>query len=137
MCITLNQSQLIAEAAKTKATEIGVPMNIAIVDEGANIKFFLRMDNAMLGSADIALKKARTSSLFNRDSGDIGRLSQSGGPLHDIEQTNGGLVSFPGGIVIKNDAGKIIGAIGVSGGAVDEDYQVAAAGVAAIDVREK
>jgi len=92
MSINLEQSQRVAEAARAKAVEIVVPMNIAVVDEGANIKFFIRMDEAMLGSADIALKKARTSSLFNQNSGEIGRLSQPGGPLHDIEQTNGGLV---------------------------------------------
>ncbi|NVM66722.1 uncharacterized protein GlcG (DUF336 family) [Mucilaginibacter sp. SG538B] len=131
MSINLIQCRQTAEAAIAKAVEIGIPMNIAIVDEGANIKFFVRMDNAMLGSADIALKKARTSSLFNRDSGDIGKLSQPGGPLHDIEQTNGGLVSFPGGIVIRDDTGKVIGAIGVSGGTVEQDFQVASAGAAA------
>lgn len=128
MSISLLQSQEIAEAARAKAEQIGVPMNIAIVDEGANIKFFVRMDNAMLGSADIALKKARTSSLFNRDSGEIGLLSQPGGPLHDIEQTNGGLVSFPGGIVIKDRLKRNIGAIGVSGGTVEQDQAVATAG---------
>jgi len=106
MTINLNQSWQIAQAARDKAFEIGIPMNIAIVDEGANIKFFMRMDNAMLGCADIALKKARTSSLFNSDSGEIGKQSQPGGPLHDIEQTNGGLISFPYGLLktISKDA---------------------------------
>ena len=131
MSINLIQSQQIAEAAIKKAVEIGVPMNIAIMDEGANIKFFIRMDDALLGSADIALKKARTSSLFSQDSGEIGKISQRGGPLHDIEQTNGGLVSFPGGLVLRDNADKVIGAVGVSGGAVEQDYQVASAGAAA------
>ena len=131
MSVTIIQAEKIAEAARNKAEEVGVPMNIAIVDEGANIKLFIRMDRALLGSGDIAIKKARTSSFFEMDSGEVGKQSQPGGPLYNIEQTNGGLVSFPGGVVIKDGQGKTIGAIGVSGGAVDQDSAVASAGAAA------
>ncbi|MBO9567067.1 MAG: heme-binding protein [Niastella sp.] len=131
MSITLIQAQRIAEAAREKAIAIGVAMNIAIVDEGANMKLFIRMDNAFLGSADIAIKKARTARLFDMDSGEVGKLSQPGGPLYNIEETNGGLVSFPGGVVIKDSTGKIVGAIGVSGGAVDQDQAVASTGAGA------
>lgn len=102
-------------------------MNIAIVDEGANLKLFYRMDNAMLGCSDIAIKKAKTSRLFNNDSGEIGKLSQPGGSLYGIEQSNGGLISFAGGTQLR-DGTAIIGAIGVSGGTVEQDYQVAIAG---------
>ncbi len=133
MSITIIQAQKMAEAAKDKANEIGVAMNIAIVDEGANIKLFIRMDNALLGSGDIAIKKARTSSLLEMNSGDAGKQSQPGGPLYGIEETNGGLVTFPGGVVIKDRDGKLIGAIGVSGGAVGQDFEVAASGAAAFD----
>ncbi|TSJ41005.1 heme-binding protein [Mucilaginibacter corticis] len=127
MSITIQLAEKIAEAAKAKAKEIGVPMNIAIVDEGANLKSFHRMDNAWLGSIDISIKKARTARFFDMPSGEIGKLSQPGGPLYNIEHSNGGLISFPGGVLIK-DGDTIIGAIGVSGGSVDQDHAVAEAG---------
>ena len=93
---------------------------------------FVRMDGAWLGSADISLKKAKTARFFNMDSGEIGKLSQPGGSLYNIEHSNGGLISFPGGIPLKNESGEIIGAIGVSGDTVENDHQVAAAGAATI-----
>jgi len=132
MSVTLDQAEKISEAAKAKAKEIGVPMNIAIVDEGANLVSFHRMDNAWLGSVDISIKKAKTARFFDMNSGEIGKLSQPGGPLYNIEHSNGGLISFPGGVVLKDGSGKIIGAIGVSGGSVDQDHAVATAGAAAL-----
>lgn len=132
MSITLAQAEKLSEAAKVKAVAIGVPMNIAIVDEGANLVSFHRMDNAWLGSIDISIKKAKTSRFFDMNSGEIGKLSQPGGPLYNIEHSNGGLISFPGGVVLKDSDGKVIGAIGVSGGSVDQDYEVASAGAAAL-----
>lgn len=133
MSITLSQAEKMIAAAKIKATAIGVDMNIAIVDDGANIKAFARMDNAITGSADIAIRKARTASLLRQESGNIGKQSQPGGPLYNIELTNGGLVTFPGGIPLKNSDGKVVGAIGVSGGEVEEDYAVASAGATAFE----
>jgi len=130
MNITLEQAQTLITAAQLKAQEIGVPMNIAIVDAGANLKAFVRMDNAWLGSVDISIKKAKTARFFDMESGDIGGLSQPGGPLYNIEVSNGGLISFPGGVPIAS-AGEIVGAIGVSGGSVEQDREVALAGVAA------
>jgi len=132
MSLTLEVVEKISAAAKTKATEIGVPMNIAVVDEGANLKAFHRMDNAWLGSIDISIKKAKTSRFFDMDSGEIGKLSQPGQPLYNIEHSNGGLISFPGGVVLKDESGKVIGAIGVSGGSVEQDHEVASAGAAAL-----
>ncbi|RYY06075.1 MAG: heme-binding protein [Sphingobacteriaceae bacterium] len=131
MDITLEQAEAVSAAAKQKAKEIGVPMNIAIVDGGANLKAFHRMDNAWLGSVDISIKKAKTARFFDMESGAIGQLSQPGGPLYNIEVSNGGLISFPGGIPIKNSNGEIVGAIGVSGGLVEQDREVAQAGVVA------
>ncbi|MGI4750395.1 MAG: GlcG/HbpS family heme-binding protein [Janthinobacterium lividum] len=131
MNINLEQAEAISAAAKQKAQEIGVPMNIAVVDGGANLKSFHRMDNAWLGSVDIAIKKAKTARFFDMESGSIGQFSQPGGSLYNIEVSNGGLISFPGGIPIKNTNGEIIGAIGVSGGLVEQDREVAQAGVAA------
>jgi uncharacterized protein GlcG (DUF336 family) len=65
--------------------------------------------------------------------GAIGGLSQPGGPLFNIEHSNGGLITFPGGIPIKGDGGLIMGAIGVSGSTVEDDHAVAEAGVQAIE----
>src|ERR1700748_3215532 len=113
MSITIEQAEKISEAAKRKAKEIGVPMNIAIVDEGANLKSFPRMDNAWLGSVDISIRKAKTARFFDMPTGEIGKLSQPGGPLYGIEHSNGGLISFPGGVLLKDASGKIVGAIGV------------------------
>ncbi|GAB2705587.1 heme-binding protein [Mucilaginibacter koreensis] len=131
MNITLEQAEAVSTAAKQKAQEIGVPMNIAIVDEGANLKAFHRMDKAWLGSLDISIKKAKTARFFDMETGAIGQLSQPGGSLYNIEVSNGGLISFPGGIPIKDNNGEIVGAIGVSGGSVEQDHEVAQAGVAA------
>jgi len=132
MSITLEQAEKVSEAAKSKAKQIGVPMNIAIVDEGANLVSFHRMDNAWLGSVDISIRKAKTARFFDMNSGEIGKLSQPGGPLYNIEHSNGGLISFPGGVLLKDGSGKIVGAIGVSGGSVEQDHEVASAGAAAL-----
>ncbi len=132
MNITLEQAEKIIAVAKTKSIELDTKMNISIVDSGANLLAFARMDGAWLGSADISLKKAKTARFFDMDSGIIGTLSQPGGALFNIEHSNGGLISFPGGCPIKNADGEIIGAIGVSGSSVENDHAVAEAGVAAI-----
>ncbi|MGN7203793.1 GlcG/HbpS family heme-binding protein [Pedobacter sp. SAFR-022] len=132
MSITLEQAEQLSKAAKAKATEIGVPMNIAIVDEGANLVSFHRMDNAWLGSVDISIRKAKTARFFDMNTGEIGKLSQPGGPLYGIEHSNGGLITFPGGVLLKDASGRIIGAIGVSGGSVEQDHEVASAGVAGL-----
>ena len=130
--ISLKQAQDAVAAAMAKANQIGVKMNIAVVDAGANLKAFARMDGAWLGSIDISLKKARAARFFDMNTGDIGGLSQPGGSLYQIEVSNGGLITFPGGVPIKNGAGEIIGAIGVSGSAVENDHAVAAAGAASV-----
>jgi len=129
--ITLSQTNEILQAAVEKAREIDAAMDIAIVDSGANLKAFLRMDDAWLGSIDIAIKKAKTARFFNMPTGEIGKLSQPDGPLFNIEHSNGGLITFPGGlpIVIK---GEEVGAIGVSGSSVENDHAVAEAGAARV-----
>lgn len=116
-------------AAIQKADQINAKMNIAIVDAGANLKAFHRMDGAWLGSIDIACKKARTARQFDMPTGDIGSLSQPGGALFNIEHSNGGLISFPGGLPVVNDHGTVVGAIGVSGSTVEDDHAVAEAAV--------
>lgn len=130
--ITLEQAQTIVQAAIAKAEEIGTKMDICVVDAGANLKAFARMDDAWLGSIDISIKKAKTARFFNFPTGEIGKLSQPGGSLYNIEHSNGGLITFPGGLPIKNADGEIIGAIGVSGSTVEDDHTVAEAGANSI-----
>ena len=130
--INLDLAHKALEAAINRAEEIGAKMDIAVVDAGANLKAFARMDDAWIGSIDIAQKKARTARYFNMNTGDIGGLSQPGGALYNIEHSNGGLITFPGGVPLKDSSGTIIGAIGVSGDSVENDHIVAEAGAAAI-----
>lgn len=134
MNITLEQAEKSIAAAKEKAFAIHTQMNIAIVDSGANLIAFARMDQAWLGATDISIKKARTACLFGKNTGVIGDLSQPGGPLYNIEHSNGGLITFPGGVPIKNNSGDIIGAIGVSGSSVENDHKVAEAGATTLGV---
>ena len=130
--ISLTQAQQAVDAALSKSKEMGVKMDVAVVDAGANLKAFARMDDAWLGSIDIAQKKARTARWFDMPTGAIGGLSQPGGPLYNIEHSNNGLITFPGGLPLKNAAGEVIGGIGVSGSTVEDDHAVASAGADAV-----
>lgn len=130
--ISLDQAHAVIMAAVAKAREIDTKMDVAVVDAGGNLKAFVRMDGAWLGSIDIAIKKARTSRMFDFPTGEIGKLSQPGGPLYNIEHSNGGLITFPGGVPLKTADGTVIGAVGVSGSTVENDHTVAAAGAAVI-----
>ncbi len=130
--ITIVQANKVLDSALAKSKEIGTKMDIAIVDVGANLKLFAREDGAWIGSIDISIKKAKTARFFDMNTGEIGKLSQPGGPLYNIEHSNGGLITFPGGVPIKNEKGVIIGATGVSGSSVEDDHAVAMAGSEAI-----
>ncbi|MGP0222353.1 MULTISPECIES: GlcG/HbpS family heme-binding protein [unclassified Paenarthrobacter] len=128
--ITQTHADAVLAAALGSARETGTAMNIAVVDAGGNLKAFTRMDGAWLGSIDISIKKARTARYFDMPTGAIGGLSQPGGPLFNIEVSNGGLITFPGGVPLKDGSGAVIGAIGVSGSTVEDDHTVASAGAA-------
>ncbi|PIE72360.1 MAG: PduO protein [Deltaproteobacteria bacterium] len=130
--ITLAQAQKVLTAALKKAEAIKVPMNIAIVDAGGNLKAFYRQEDAFIGSIDISIKKAVTARYFNMSTRALGEASQVGKPLYGIEVSNNGLVIFAGGVPLVDANNVIVGAIGVSGGSVDEDETVAMAGAAAI-----
>ncbi len=130
--ITLTQAQGAVDAAVKKAQELNLRQDIAVVDVGANLKAFVRMDGAWLGSIDIAIKKAKTARFFDMGSGDLGPMAQPGQPLYGIEHSNGGLITFPGGVPLKNGQGEIIGAIGSSGSTVQNDQAVAEAGAQAV-----
>jgi uncharacterized protein GlcG (DUF336 family) len=84
------------KAAIAESEKLGVKMNVSIVDAGGNLVAFKRMDGAWLGSIDIAMKKAKTAVFFDMPCGNLGTLSQPGGPLFGIEHSNQGLITFPG-----------------------------------------
>ena len=130
--IQLEDARRIIAAAEKKATEIGQPMNVAVVDEGGNLVAFERMANAWLGSIDIAQKKAWTSRAFDISTKDLGDNSQSGQQFFGIHASNNGKVMiFAGGLPLKQD-GKVVGGIGISGGSGEQDHAVAEAGAAAL-----
>jgi len=135
MSITDAQVAAAMAAAISEATAIAVPMNVAIYDDGANLKAFTRMDGALLGSADIAMNKARTAALFGFNTEALYDFVKPGGTSPGFDRTNGGLIVFAGGIPIRDAAGQLIGAVGVSGGAVTQDYQVAEAAVASLQTQ--
>jgi uncharacterized protein GlcG (DUF336 family) len=129
--ITLEEAQGMISAAERKAQQMGLPMNIAVMDAGRNLVAFHRMDGAWVASIDIAIDKAFTSAGRGLTTRKIGEMAQPGQPLFGINTTNGGrIVIFAGGIPLTRD-GEVVGAIGVSGGTVDEDHEVAEAGVSA------
>jgi uncharacterized protein GlcG (DUF336 family) len=131
--ITLDEALRVIAAARQKAEEIGVMMDIAIVDEGNNLTAFVRMDGAWQGSIDIAINKAYTARAFDMSSADLGKISQPGEMCFGIHASNDlRVIIFGGGIPLQR-GGKIVGAIGVSGGAVPQDIEVAEAGVEAFE----
>ncbi|MDP7639520.1 MAG: heme-binding protein [Candidatus Hydrogenedentes bacterium] len=130
--LDLASAQRILNAALAKSTEQSSKMNVTILDAGGHLKAFARMDGAYLGSIDVSMKKAKASILFQTASGNMGPGSQPGGSVYGIQETNGGIVTFAGGVPIQNADGVIIGAIGVSGSSTENDLAVAQAGVAAL-----
>lgn len=129
MHVTMEDAQKVIAAARKAAVKTKTKMCIAVVDTGGCLKAFLRMDDAWTGSIDIAIKKAKTAVYFGMPTGEIGKLSQPGGPLYGIEHSNDGLITFPGGLPIVDEEGVLIGGIGVSGSSVENDHKVAEAGL--------
>ncbi|MBE7633423.1 heme-binding protein [Tenacibaculum finnmarkense genomovar ulcerans] len=132
MNITLSEAKKVIASATLKAVALNTKMSISVVDASASLIAFERMDGAFIGPIDIAMKKAKTAALFGKDTSILGELSQPGEPLYNIEHSNNGLITFAGGVPIKNKDGIIIGAIGVSGSTVQNDFEVAQAGVNSI-----
>ena len=126
--INLETARKVIAAAEKKAAEIGQPMNIAVVDAGGNLIAHVRMDNAWIGSIDISINKAFTSRAFDISTKDLAGHSQSGNQFFGIHASNHGrIMIFAGGIPLKEN-GKVVGAIGVSGGSGEQDHAVAEAG---------
>jgi uncharacterized protein GlcG (DUF336 family) len=134
MHVTMERALEAIEAARKEAIKTNTQMCIAVVDSGANLKAFLRMDDAWVGSIDISIKKAKTAVFFGMPTGEIGKLSQPGKSLYGIEHSNEGLITFPGGLPIVDEEGVLVGAIGVSGSSVENDEKVAAAGLKVVGV---
>lgn len=129
--VSLEQARNIIRAGQEKARDIGQPMNIAVVDAGANLVAFERMEGAWLGSIDIAINKAFTARAFDIETKALGEYSQSGDQFFGIHASNHGRVMiFAGGVPLKA-GGQVVGAVGVSGGMGKQDQAVAEAAAAA------
>lgn len=131
--ITALQAHSMLTAGEDKAAALGVHVNIALLDAGAHLKAFIRMDGAVLGSIDVATRKAKTAVLFATTSEAVWEYCKPGAPAPGLEHSNGGLAPFAGGIPLKSRSGELLGAIGVSGGSVPQDLEIARAAVAAFD----
>jgi uncharacterized protein GlcG (DUF336 family) len=129
--MNLRQANALLKAAQAKAAEMEIAVSVAILDEGGNLKAFSRMDGAWLGSIDVAMKKARTAVLFEIETQAVWEFCNPQGPAHGLESTNGGLVSFAGGMPVKGGDGRLLGSIGVSGGQVEQDLEIARTATAA------
>lgn len=126
--VTLEDARRVIAAAEKEAAVVKQPMNIAVVDEGGNLVAHVRMDGAWMGSVDISINKAWTARAFDIDTKSLGTESQPGKQFHGIHASNGGRVMiFAGGIPLKK-GGKVVGAVGVSGGTGEQDQAVAEAG---------
>lgn len=133
MQVTTEQAQAVIDGAAAKALELGLPVIVAVLDAGAHLKAFRRMDGAVLASIDIAISKARTAVLFQANSEAVWEYCKPGAPAPGLELTNGGLATFGGGIPLRSRSGNVIGALGVSGGTVPQDMEVAQAAHAAFE----
>jgi uncharacterized protein GlcG (DUF336 family) len=132
MPLSSSHARAVIAAAEARATSMGVLVAVAVVDDGVHLKAFTRMDGAVLGSIDIALRKARTAALFQTSSAAVWEYCKPGAPAPALELTNGGLAPFGGGVPLRDGDGRLVGAVGVSGGAVAEDLEIAEAAAAAL-----
>lgn len=132
MTLTIEQADAMIAAGRARGSAIGVSANIAVLDAAAHLKAFARMDGAVLGSIDLSIGKARTSALFQISSDAVWDYCKPGAPAHNLEASNGGLMPFPGGLPVIAANGRMIGAVGVSGGTPSQDLEIAIAAVAAL-----
>ena len=132
MRLTSEMADRMIEAAATKAEALNIKVNIAVLDAGAHLKAFRRMDGAALGAIDLAIRKAKTAALFQMNSEDIWQFVKPGAPAEGMQFSNGILVTFAGGVLLRSPDREILGALGVSGGTVVQDGEIVAAGAAAM-----
>lgn len=132
MKLTLEKAQRMIEAAMKKAVEMKIPQNIAIVDSGANLVAFVRMDGAMLAGVNVAVDKAYSAAATTFPTDALQKLAQPGGPSFGLANSDRGRMTvFPGGLPIKV-GDETIGGIGCSGGMPDDDKTCAQAGLDAL-----
>lgn len=130
--VALADAQRMIEAGMRKAAEVGQPMNIAVVDAGGNLVAHVRMDNAWIGSINISINKAFTSRAFDIATKDLAGESQPTKQFYGIHGSNDGrIMIFAGGVPLKK-GGKVVGAVGVSGGSGEQDHAVAEAAAGAL-----
>lgn len=127
MTLSSQQSFEVIQKAMAKGKELGVAANIAILDAAGHLKAFQRMDDAYLGSIDIAIGKAKTAVLFRMNSEEVGVFLDPVQKTFGMVATSGGLVGFKGGMPIRK-GNEILAYIGVSGGSPDQDFEIATAG---------
>ncbi|CAI0869671.1 GlcG/HbpS family heme-binding protein [Serratia ficaria] len=120
-------SRTVIQRACALAGEKGFSVSVCVVDDAGLLRQFIRMDHAVAGTVDVSIKKARTAALFGVDSIDLGEGAQPGGAIYTLENTNGGLISFGGGIVLRGADGEILGGVGVAGATVEQDQSIALA----------
>lgn len=130
--VSLDDAQRVIAAGQARADEIGSPSNIAVVDAGGNLVAHVRMDGAWIASIDISINKAFTARALDISTGDLAADAGPGGQFYGIHASNGGrIMIFAGGVPLRRD-GRIVGAVGVSGGTGEQDQTVADAAVAAM-----
>src|SRR6202046_83820 len=132
MTLTLDLAEKGVRAGREHASTLGVAACLVVCDAAGHLKAFARMDQAWLGAIDVALRKAKTSALFEAETQLIWEVSREDGQAHGLESSNGGLITFAGGIPLRSNAGKLVGAVGVSGGQVAQDYDIAKAAESAL-----
>jgi uncharacterized protein GlcG (DUF336 family) len=130
MPLNAERARAVIAAAETKAQSMGVPVVVTILDAGVHLKALSRMDGAPLASIDIALKKARTAALFGANSEAVWEYCKPGAPAPCLELTNGGLAPYGGGVPLK-EGRELVGAVGISGGSIAQDLEIAQAAAAA------
>ncbi|MBN9661143.1 MAG: heme-binding protein [Acidobacteria bacterium] len=137
LSLTLADAKRMLDAAEAKATSLGIPYNVAVVDTGGALIAFTRQDGALEGSIELAIGKAKTARMFDKTTAYLAELAQPGAPLFGIEQSNGGqVVIFGGGLPVRIE-GQIAGAVGASAGSVEQDIAVAEAAAAAISAETR
>jgi uncharacterized protein GlcG (DUF336 family) len=129
MTLTLDLAEKAVRAGREYASTLGVAARLVICDAAGHLKAFARMDQAWLGAIDVALRKAKTSVLFEAETQLIWEVARPDAQAHGLESSNNGLITFAGGIPIRSIAGGLLGAVGVSGGEVAQDYAIAKAAV--------
>jgi uncharacterized protein GlcG (DUF336 family) len=133
MTLTLDRAEKAIRAGREHASTLGVAACLVVCDAGGHLKAFARMDRAWLGAIDVALRKAKTSVLFEAETQLLWEVSRPDAQAHGLESSNNGLITFAGGIPLRSAAGDLLGGVGVSGGQVAQDHAIAKA---AVDVLE-